>query len=53
MNSASFYTKVWVPKPGVGCKNGFMRMDELFLSFRQHFDRLDEITPYHNYPNTF
>jgi hypothetical protein len=33
MNSVSFYTKVWVPKPGVRCKNGFMGMDEPFCPF--------------------
>jgi hypothetical protein len=52
MNSASFYIKVWVPKLDVGCKNNFVNMDELFLSFRHRFIDLDEKTPYHDYPNT-
>ncbi len=53
MNNASFYIKVWVPKPDVNCKNHFVSMDEFFFYFQHCFIDLDENTPYHDYPNTF
>lgn len=51
MNSASFDTKVRVLKLDTNCKNYFINMNELFLSFRHRFVGLDENTPYHDYPN--
>ncbi len=53
INNASFYIKIWVPKPNINYKNHLMGMDEPFLSFQCHFVSLDEKTPYHDYPDAF
>jgi hypothetical protein len=53
MNNASFDIELHVPKPDINWKNHFRGYQWTLFSFRRRFNGLDEITPYHDYPNIF